>query len=82
MATVLIAPVTTQTSGGYPAEVTGIGPTDYDCLIGTIDTPGLGKIPARWNTVGICRGQTPQCNLDVRTPIVADVVQTAKKLGA
>jgi hypothetical protein len=41
---VLIAPVATQTKGGYPAEVTGIDPTDHDYLIGTIDRPGLGKI--------------------------------------
>jgi hypothetical protein len=56
--------------------------TDHDCIIGTIDTPGLGKIRARWNDVGICRSQTDQCNLNVSTPEVADVVETAKKLGA
>jgi hypothetical protein len=82
MATVLIAPVATQTKGGYPAEVTGIDPTDHDYLIGTIDRPGLGKIGATWNDVGICCGETPKYNLDMRRPEVANVVKTAKKLGA
>jgi hypothetical protein len=82
MATVLIAHVATQTTGGYPAQVTGIDPTDHDCLVGTIYTPGAGEVDARWNNVGICRGKTDGCNLDVNTSDMTDVIKTAKKLGA
>jgi len=82
MATILIAPVVTQTTGGYPAQVAGIDPTNHDCLVGTIDTHGMGRVDARWNDAGICRDKSESCNLDMRTPELADVVQTAKKLGA
>ena len=42
MAIILIAPVTTRTKNGYPAEVTGIDLTDPYCLRGTINTYGAG----------------------------------------
>ena len=81
MATVLIQPVATKTRGGYDAQVIGIELTDYDCLEGTIDTPAMGRINARWNVLGICRDNPEGFNLDIRSPEVADVMETAKKLG-
>lgn len=82
MATVKISPITTQTTGGYKADITGIDPTDHDCLSGTIDTPGSSTIDAKWNLGGICRDNDSSCNLDTHRSEVADAVETAKKLGA
>jgi hypothetical protein len=82
MAIVLIAPVTTQTKNGYPAEVTGIDLTDPHCLIGTINSYGAVKIAMRWTLSGLCRGTGEGCNLNFTSPEVADVVEAAKRLRA
>ena len=82
MAIVLIAPVTTQTKNGYPAEVTGIDLTDPHCLKRTINSHGAGKIDMRWNLSGLCRGMGEGCNLNITSPEVADVVEAAKRLRA
>lgn len=82
MAIILIAPVTTQTKNGYPAEVTGIDLTDPHCLRGTINTYGAVKIAMRWTLSGFCRGTGEGCNLNITTPEIAGVVEVAKRLGA
>jgi hypothetical protein len=78
MTTVLIAPVATPTKGGYAAEVTSIDPADHDCLRGTIDIPGAGRIDARWNDNGICRDNDDACNLKITTREVANVLEKVK----
>jgi hypothetical protein len=82
MAIILIAPVTTQTKNGYPAEVTGIDLADPHCLRGTINTYGAVKIAMKWTLSGLCRGTGEGCNLNITTPEMADVVDVAKRLGA
>ena len=82
MAIVLIAPVATHTKNGYPAEVTGIDLTDPHCLIGTINTYGAFKIAMRWTISGLCRSTGEGCNLNITSPEVADVVESAKRLRA
>ena len=82
MAIILIAPVTTQTKNGYPAEVTGIDLTDLHCLRGTINTYGAVKIAMRWTLSEHCRGAGDGCNLIITTPEMADVVDVAKRLRA
>ena len=82
VATICIKPIRTSSRGGYPVTIHGIDPTSHDCLIGEIDAPGSGLIQAQWNLNGTMRGGVDATNLDMRQPVLADVVQTAKKIGA
>ncbi|WOJ90984.1 hypothetical protein RZS28_06785 [Methylocapsa polymorpha] len=82
MAIVLITPIATQTKNGNLAEVTGIDLSGHDCLTGRIGSGGAGRIEMRWNKNGRCRGAGDGCSLDITTPEVADVLETAKKLRA
>lgn len=80
MAVVLITPVSTTTRGEYDAKITGIDPTDTDCLHGTVDVKH-GSKNRKWNDVGICRDSPEELNLDPNTQEVGDVIETAKKLS-
>lgn len=83
MAIIVIEPVAATTKRGYNAAITGIDPTDTDCLKGTVSRTALGTIDVRWDLAGICRNQTPDLNLDTSSSGDAgDVALTAKKLGA
>lgn len=82
MATVIIEPVHTKTTNGYPATIRGIDPTDMDCLIGEITTPGMGQMSVRWDLGGLCRDHDPSCNLDMKDNENFDLRETAKRLGA
>jgi len=81
MATIKIVPISTKTIGKFDAEITGIDPTDHDCLKGTIDTPGAAIVSAEWNLDGTCRDSIPQCNLDLSQNEVVDAINCARKLG-
>lgn len=82
MATIKIDPIPCKTTGGFDAEITGIDPTDHDCLKGTINTPGAGTINGKWNLGGTCRDNDSKCDLDPRQDEVADAIGTARKVGA
>lgn len=82
MAIITINPVTTKTTKGFAATVTGIDPTNCDCLIGEIVTPGKGLIEVRWSLGGICRDTHESCNLDMRENENSNLRDTALRLGA
>jgi len=82
MATLLIAPIALVSIGGYAVQITGIEPTNHDCIVGTIQTPGMGLIQGRWNLGGFLRGGTNQTNLDMRSNDMIDLRQLAISLGA
>lgn len=82
MLAILITETKVQSTGGYPVTVSGIDPTDTDCICGRIDTPGTGPTDARWNLAGIMRGGTDQCNLQMNSVDLAPVAALARKLGA
>ncbi|MQX38624.1 hypothetical protein [Roseospira navarrensis] len=81
MATLKIETVKTKTKGGYDAEITGIDPTDTDCLRGTINTPAKGMENGKWNLGGICRDKADECNIIPNSEEITDVIDTAKRLG-
>ena len=82
MATLLIAPIEEKSVGGYPVIITGIAPTDHDCIVGKITTPGQQTTGARWNLSGIMRDGTDLCNIDLNSDDLLQVANLAKKLGA
>jgi len=59
-----IKQVTTKTVGGLAATIDALSPTSSDCLVGTLDTAN-GVKQVAWDKNGICRDNTPDCNLDM-----------------
>jgi hypothetical protein len=82
MATVIIEPIDTKSAAGWEVKITGIDPSNSDCIIGTINTPGKGPLRGNWNLYGLLRGGNTDCNLDMRTNEMIDLVALARKLGA
>jgi hypothetical protein len=82
MTMIMIQPVSTKTSGGFDATITGIDPLNTDCLVGSIITPGAGHRDVSWNLGGICRDNQDSCNLDMRNNETRDVRETAIRIGA
>lgn len=83
MATLKIDPIVTQSLGGWNVTLTGIDVTSHDFIIGVIVTPGLGPIEGQWNDSGLRRGgNSPTDSLDIKAPVIADLISTGKKLGA
>lgn len=82
MAILNLEPVNTNTTGGFEAQISGIDPTDSDCLVGTVLTVGLGRKKVRWDLGGRCRDNHDSLNLDMRNDKMLDLRETAKRLGA
>lgn len=80
MAAILIQPVDIKTKGGYDATLTGIDPVSSDCLVGTILTPGAGKVTAKWDLGGLCRDKDDSCNLNMNDDDLHDLKETAKHI--
>ena len=79
MAIIKIEPVQTTTTGGYAAEITGIDPSDKDCILGTVAVPH-GKPERSWDDSGICRDNPDGLNLKVTASEVSNVIQTIKAI--
>jgi hypothetical protein len=82
VATIQIDTINTKSTGGYPVTISGLCPTDHDCIAGAIVTPGTSLTPARWNLSGIMRGGTDKCNLNMSADEMHDLGELAKRLGA
>ena len=82
MTAILIEPVNAQSIGSFSVEITAIDPTEHDCLIGTITTPGKGNTREKWNLNGLMRGGSSPVNLDMQSDAFSEVISLAKKLGA
>ena len=82
MATLLIKEIHVTSRGGYNVIITGVVPTDHDCIVGTIDTPGQGVISGCWNLSGYLRSGTNSCNLDMNNSLLAELSDLLKQLGA
>ena len=82
MATVSIHPIHVASRGGYPVIINGIGPSDYDCIVGEIRTPGAGLKQAQWDLGGMMRDGSDETNLNMKEPELAELSQLAQKLGA
>jgi hypothetical protein len=82
MATIPIEPINVKSGGGFDVRITGICPTDHNCLHGELSPPGIPLTRERWNMNGIMSGGTGKCNLDMRSNEMIDLVETAKRLGA
>lgn len=80
MATILIQPVAAITRGGYEVQIMGIDPVSTDCLVGTVQTPGMGAIVAKWDLGGMCRGADTSCNLDMSDDDLVDLKEAAEHL--
>ncbi len=81
MATLLIQPIVVTTIGGMQARITGIDPTNHDCLEGGI-LPINPLTRTQWNLNGIARDSHDDCNLDMRADELSDLARLARQLGA
>lgn len=73
-----IKQVTTKTVGGLDATIDALSPTSSDCIVGTLKTAnGLKQVS--WDKNGICRDNTPDCNLDMH---VNEHIHAASVAGA
>lgn len=81
MTELLIAPINVKSKGGYRVRITGLNPTDHDCIVGEI-TPPSGPIQARWNLSGLMRNGSDECNLVMNSEELSDLKLTAEKLWA
>lgn len=82
MATLKIEPIPTTTSGNYRACITGIDPTDHDCIVGQYWVGKDGPHDGRWNLSGIMRGGSDTTNFDPRKDEIRDAIDLARHLGA
>ena len=82
MATIIIDPIATYSKGSYSVTITGIDPTEHDCIKGTIVTPGAGIQQGEWNLAGTMRGGKDNSNLDPRDEVTSNVIATAISLGS
>jgi hypothetical protein len=81
-ATLKIEPIHLTSVGGFDVQITGLEPTDHDCLVGQLLPPRHPSLRARWNLGGVMRGGTQDCNLDMRSNEMIELVQLARNLGA
>jgi hypothetical protein len=83
MATIQIEPIQTQSREGYKVTITGIDPTDRDCIVGEITTSAIGTKRQKWNLNGAATNSPDSCNLNMYdNDDLIDLVELAKKLGA
>ncbi|MER2926829.1 hypothetical protein [Serratia nevei] len=66
MATLLIAPISTLTVGGYKAEIRGVNNDSTDCLHGVLWGSDGTEYTVNWDLYGRARDNSDKCNLDMR----------------
>lgn len=81
MATIKVEPIQTHTRAGYPATITGISPTNHDCIVGEVTLPSIGLKRQVWDLNGTARDSVDGCNLDMNEDELAEVADLAKHLG-
>jgi len=64
MVTLKIKPISTQTTGGYDAKITGLNINEQTPIFGKINTPGAGAIDVNWDMNGMAENQSDKCNLN------------------
>lgn len=79
MANLKIESIFVKTVGGFDAELTAIDPANNDCISGVIK--GKSATNVRWDIHGRCRDNHPDCNLDMRTDELQDLVDTIKSIS-
>ena len=86
MATLKIEPIQVVSRDHNRVVITGISPTDHDCIVRQYWTgAGMsadGPHNGLWNLFGIRRGGTPGENLDMSGVDLAELAKLARKLGA
>jgi hypothetical protein len=75
-----IEPISTTTTGGYPATITGINTGSTDFIVGTITAPAR-TFDASWDGSGFCRDNDPSCNLDTQSNQFIEVREAASVFG-
>ncbi len=82
MAILKIEPIKVATRGGLDALITGLEPTDHDCIVGEVFSRTDNLTNARWNLSGLHRGGSDASNLDMREAQLQELATLAKRLGA
>ncbi len=82
MATLKIHPIEIYSKGRNRVLITGISPTDHDCIVGEMWTKLEGPIPSVWNLSGLRRGGTHESNIDMSSEELKDLSKLAVQLGA
>ena len=81
MVKILIEPIKMKSLGGNPVSITGISPSDHDCIVGEIELLGGRSQRAKWNVNGTMRGGADSTNLDMCSEELADIGSLLQKLG-
>ena len=82
MATIKIEPIVTKSSDNSRVVITGIAPTDHDCIVGQYWIKQDGPHDAIWNLSGIVRGGPSSANLNAGNEELTEVAKLLRKLGA
>jgi hypothetical protein len=84
-ATIQIHPIVVFSKGRHRVVISGISPTDHDCIVGELFTRTDGPIPAFWDLAGYRRGgrggEEPS-NLDMGLDELQALSKLAIQLGA
>ncbi|MGB7097516.1 MAG: hypothetical protein WBD95_01945 [Xanthobacteraceae bacterium] len=83
MATLKIEPITVQSQGNRPVVITGIRPTDPDCIVGQYWKNHVdGPYDAVWNLSDLMRDGSDPLNLNMKNDELADLETLLINLGA
>jgi hypothetical protein len=81
MATLKIEPIVVESIGKNRVVITGISPTDDDCLIGEYwSRRDGGPNSAMWDLSGLMRGGTDALNLDMRDVSLTELANLVVQL--
>jgi hypothetical protein len=81
VATLKIEPLSVESRGKHRVIITGISPTDHDCLVGQYWIGNDGPHSARWDLSGYMRGGSDARNLDMRDDSLAELTNLVIQLG-
>lgn len=73
VATIPINSIPVITIGGFNAEITGLYLISTDCIAGNI-----GGRSVNWDIYGRCRDHTTDCNIDMRSDVLQELIETIK----
>ncbi len=82
MATIQIHPIEVYSNGRHRVVITGISPTDYDCIVGELYTKMDGPVHAVWDLSGLMRGGQDAFNLNMGDEELQGIANLALQLGA
>lgn len=82
MATLKIEPIEVASRGKNRVVITGLDPTDHDCIVGQYWLGRDGPHNGSWNLSGLLRDGDESRNLDMNEGSLSELAILARQLGA